>query len=607
MCGIVGYIGDKQTAGLLLRGLKRLEYRGYDSAGIAIGGESGIEFVKKAGKISMLEEAMPEKMAGNYGIAHTRWATHGEPTEINAHPHFDCGGSLCVVHNGIIENYESLRKVLKEKGHTFESETDTETLAHLIEENQNGSLIEAVRRALQLVVGTFGIAVISSDHPEIIITARRGSPIVIGKGADENFVASDSTPLIEYTKDMIYLEDNEIAEIKKDSIRIFDLDKHEKNKKITKVLWELDAIEKGGYEHFLIKEIFEQPEAIKNALRGRLDDKTGDTHLGGLNISDAALRKVDSIILTGMGTALNAAQVGEYMLENIAGIGTEAENAAEFRYKNPVVRKNTLGVILSQSGETADTLAALTELKQRGAKTLGIVNVVGSTAAREVDGGIYQHAGPEISVASTKAFTSQLSVLALLTLHLARLRNMPAIEGKRLVKELEEIPEKLKLVLATSMRIKEIAKKYARFENFLYLGRNYQYPVALEGALKLKEISYIHAEGYSAAEMKHGPIALIDENFPCVFIAPKDGVYEKTISNMMEIKARKGPILAIATKGDNKIQEIADDVIYVPESADWLLPIVTSAPLQLLAYYIALERGTNVDQPRNLAKSVTVE
>lgn len=607
MCGIVAYVGEKDLTSLLLRGLKRMEYRGYDSSGIAVKNGDEISFIKSPGKIAELEAVIPKNFTGEYGIAHTRWATHGEPNEINAHPHLDCGGSVAVVHNGIIENYETLRKLLIDKGHKFESETDTETLAHLIEENLNGSLTDAVRRALQFVEGTFGIAVISANHPGFIVTARRGSPIVIGRGKGENIVASDTSCIVEHTRDVIYLDDNELAEVTKDSVKIFDLDRHEKKKSITKVDWDLGAIEKGGYEHFLIKEIMEQPDSVRNALRGRLDHKTGDAHLGGLNINDTQLRKIDSMILTGMGTAYNAAMLGEYMLENIAGIGTEAENAAEFRYKNPVVRKNTLGVAVSQSGETADTLAAISELKQRGAKTLGIINVVGSTVARTVDGGIYQHAGPEISVASTKAFTSQVTVMALLTLHLARLRNMSASEGKRILKELEAIPEKIKMVLATSLLIKDVAKKYAGYRDFLYLGRNYQYPVALEGALKLKEISYIHAEGYSAAEMKHGPIALIDSQFPSVFIAPKDAVYEKTISNMMEIKARKGPILAIATKGDNKIKEIADDVIYVPEAPDWLLPMITVVPLQLLAYYIALERGTDVDQPRNLAKSVTVE
>lgn len=609
MCGIIGYIGKKEALPILIGSLKRLEYRGYDSAGVAIFDGKKINLEKEKGRILDLENKInPKKLVGSLGIAHTRWATHGKPSVINAHPHTDCLEKIVVVHNGIIENYKSLKEKLEKEGHKFKSETDTEVLSHLIEEFYQGDLLKAVIQALRKVIGTYGIVVISQNEPEKIITARNGSPILIGVGDEEFFVASDASAILNYTRKVIYLDDKEIAEISRDKIKIVTISEKSVNKKIDNLDWDQESIEKSGFPHFMLKEIFEQPETIFNAIRGRLNIKEGTAHLGGPKISRKESQEIEKIIIIGCGTAWHAGLVGEYLLEELAQIPTEVEYASEFRYRNPIVNNKTLVVAISQSGETADTLAGVREANRRGAKTIGIINVVGSTIAREVNsGGTYIHAGPEIGVASTKAFTSQVATLILLTLFLGRIRNISFIKGEKIVKELSKIPQKVRKVLKKSEEIKIIAKKYKKFKNFLYLGRGIQFPIALEGALKLKEISYIHAEGYPAAEMKHGPIALIDKDTPSVFICPKDELYQKNIGNMEEIKARDGKIIAIATEGDRIIKNYADDIIYVPKTNKFTSPLLTVVPLQLLAYYIALERGCDVDKPRNLAKSVTVE
>lgn len=608
MCGIVGYIGNKKVVPLLMEGLKRLEYRGYDSAGLAFIENSNMIAQKTAGKIQALEELIRDKdYKSTLGIGHTRWATHGEPSDVNAHPHIDCTGKIAVVHNGIIENYSALKKFLMKKGHKFVTDTDTEILAHLIEDQFEGDLLEAVRAALTQVEGTYGIGVICLETPDKIVAARNGSPLVIGRGDGENFLASDVAAILRHTNQVVYLGEQEIAEITSSGFRILKLDKSHVSPKIQEVSWSLDMIEKGGYPHFMLKEIMEQPTTLRNAIRGRLDFENGISRLNGLNLQYKELHQIDRIIFSACGTSWHAALIGEYLIEEYARIPVEVEYASEFRYRNPILNPGTIVFVISQSGETADTLAALRETKRRGATCLGICNVVGSTIARETDGGVYIHAGPEIGVASTKAFTSQIMVLSLITILLARMRNMSFEKGEELIKALQVTPDLVSQVLQKSDEVRKIAEKYVNMNNFLYLGRGVNFPVALEGALKLKEISYIHAEGYPAAEMKHGPIALIDENMPVVVIAPRDSVYDKILSNIQEIKARKGNVIAIATEGDEYIKTLADDVIYIPAANDFVLPLIAIIPLQLLAYHMAVIRGCDVDQPRNLAKSVTVE
>jgi len=591
-----------------MEGLKRLEYRGYDSSGLALLEESGVMVCKSAGKLSVLESHTESRdYQASVGIGHTRWATHGEPNDINAHPHTGMTGKIAVVHNGIIENYSSLREVLQRQGREFKTDTDTEVLAHLIEEYYNGNLLQAVRGALSQVEGTYGIAVLSADNPDLIVAARHGSPIVIGCGKDENLVASDVAAVLRHTNRVVYLEDGELAEVSADGFSISTLEDVEVTPHLQEISWNLDMIEKGGFDHFMLKEIYEQPETLKNAMRGRLNFEEATARLNGLNLQYDELHHIKRIIITACGTSWHAGLLGEYLIEEYARIPVEVEYASEFRYRSPIINPGTVVFVISQSGETADTLAAMREAKRKGATCLGICNVVGSTIARESDGGVYIHAGPEIGVASTKAFTSQMMVLSLITILLARMRSMSFDEGEELLRALSEVPERVKDVLGLNDRIKEIARKYQDMNNFLYLGRGVNFPIALEGALKLKEISYIHAEGDPAAEMKHGPIALIDANMPVVVMAPRDSVYSKIVSNMEEIKARKGRIIAIATEGDNKIAEIADDVVYLPQVNSFVLPLIGIIPLQLLAYHIAELRNCDVDQPRNLAKSVTVE
>ncbi len=608
MCGIIGYVGKEKAVPLLIEGLKRLEYRGYDSAGIAVLEDQGLIYEKCAGKISALEALLDDKkFDSTIGIAHTRWATHGEPTDLNAHPHLDCKGNIAVIHNGIIENYRSLRELLDRKGHKFTSDTDTEILAHLIEEYYDGDLMEATQAALSQVEGTYGIAVICKDNPRQIVAARHGSPLVIGTGKGENFVASDVAAILRHTNRVVYLEDREVALVDPESFVVSTVDKTEVTPQIQEISWTLDQIEKGGFPHFMLKEIFEQPATLRNAIRGRLNYEEGTSRLNGLNLQYEELHLIDRIILSACGTAWHAALVGEYMIEDAALIPVEVEYASEFRYRSPIINEGTIVFVISQSGETTDTQAALREAKRKGATVLGICNVVGSTIARETDGGVYIHAGPEIGVASTKAFTSQMMVLSLISLLLARMRTMSLERGREIIDAIYKIPEQVEQILKNDSYIKDIAEKYYQKNNFLYLGRGFNFPVALEGALKLKEISYIHAEGYPAAEMKHGPIALIDENMPAVVIALKDKVHDKVLSNIAEIKARKGKVIAVATEGDEEIADKVDHVIYIPQTVELLTPILSVIPLQLLAYHMAVKRGCNVDQPRNLAKSVTVE
>ena len=608
MCGIVGYIGEKNSLPILMDGLRRLEYRGYDSAGVACIKDSNIILKKTAGKISVLDDLIKEsEFSSNTGIGHTRWATHGEPTDINAHPHLDCHGRIAIVHNGIIENFNSLKTFLEKKGHKFITDTDTEVLAHLIEENYESDLLEAVRIAMTQVEGTYGIAVVSLDAPDKIVAARLGSPLVIGRGEGENFLASDVSAILRYTNQVVYLDDRELAEITKDSFTVTRIDKTMVSPEITDISWSLDMIEKSGSPHFMHKEIMEQPTTLRNAMRGRLSFDEGTTRLKGLNLQYKELSQIRKIILTACGTSWHASLIGEYLIEEYARLPVEVEYASEFRYRNPIMTPSTVLFVISQSGETADTLAALREAERKGATCLGICNVVGSTIARETDGGVYIHAGPEIGVASTKAFTSQIMVLSMITILLARMRHMSLQRGKELIDAIQKVPDLVSQVLQKNDEIRKIAEKYYKKDNFLYLGRGLNFPVALEGALKLKEISYIHAEGYPAAEMKHGPIALIDDNMPVVVIAPRDSVYDKIISNIQEIKARKGNVIAIATEGDRHIESLVNDVIYIPKAIEFVLPLISIIPLQLLAYHIAVLRGCDVDQPRNLAKSVTVE
>jgi glucosamine--fructose-6-phosphate aminotransferase (isomerizing) len=608
MCGIIGYIGMRGATPLLLEGLKRMEYRGYDSAGVAVMNGGGVETRKAAGKISELERALSASpLAGDMGIGHTRWATHGVPNECNAHPHIDCKGNIAVVHNGIIENSGTLRKGLEARGHRFASETDTEVIAHLIEEAFDGNLEDAVIEALWQIEGTYGIAVVSSQDKNKIVAARKGSPLLIGLGDGEYYVASDVSAILAQTREVVYLDDGDVAVLTRDGYTILNQRAQQLERGVSKIDWDLDQIERGGFDHFMLKEIFEQPATVENAMRGRLLPDLGTSKLGGLNMTDEELLRFDNILITACGTSWHSALIGEHMLESLARIPVEVEYASEFRYRNPVVSDKTLCIVISQSGETADTLAAMREAKSRGARTYGIVNVVGSTIARESDGGIYVHAGPEIGVASTKAFTSQVIALLLFTLKIARLRNLSMVDGKEIIEEMLALPKKIQSVLDRAPEIEKIAEEFKNAQNFLYLGRGYSFPTALEGALKLKEISYIHAEGYPAAEMKHGPIALIDEKMPVVFVTPHDSVFEKVVSNVQEVKARGGRVIAITTREEPMLAGKLDYEFRIPETKDMLTPVLASVPLQLLAYYIAVKRGANVDQPRNLAKSVTVE
>ena len=617
MCGIVGYVGKQAAAPIILEGLRRLEYRGYDSAGLAIVADHELQSRKKKGRIDegLAKLLAAQPLAGSTGVGHTRWATHGPPSDENSHPHYDQGGRIAVVHNGVIENYERLKKRLK--GHVFKSSTDSEVLAHLIGEHYdkvskepggaNHPLGQAVMDALREVIGAYGIAVLCADDPEVIVGARRGSPLIVGVGDGENFLASDANAIAPHTRQVIYLNDYDVVTLTKDRFNVINLGSDTAQVQITELEFDAEAAERGPFAHYMLKEIFEQPRTVENAMRGRIDNDEATAKFGGLNLSLAELRTIDQIVITACGTSWHAALVGEYLLEEFAHIPVEVEYASEFRYRNAPIEKNTLVLAITQSGETADTLASLRETKRRGHKVLALCNVVGSTIAREADGGIYLHAGPEIGVASTKAFTSQVTVLALLALLMGRIRMLSLNRGQQIIKALERLPAQIQTILGQSAAIEQIAKKYSGAKNFFYLGRQYNFPVALEGALKLKEISYIHAEGYPAAEMKHGPIALIDESTPSVVIVPSDSMYEKTLSNLQVVKARKGPIIAIATEGNQQLGDHANDVIYVPETIEPLFPLLAVIPLQLLAYHIAVARGCDVDKPRNLAKSVTVE
>jgi len=612
MCGIVGYIGKREAIPVLMDGLSRMEYRGYDSAGLAVIADGSIVSLKSKGRVVGLQEKIEgNNFKSHIGIAHTRWATHGEPSEKNAHPHADCKGEIFVVHNGIIENYTVLKKQLIAEGHVFASETDTEVLAHLIEKYYKDDLVMAVQESLGQVRGAYGIAVISKYHPHQIIAARLGSPLILGIGQYELIIASDLTAVLPITQKVIYLEDGEMVVLNNKEhevdFTISDLQNHPKQKQPERVDWNIEAAEKNGYDHFMLKEIFEQPESVVNSMRGRLLLEEGDAKLGGLDSVLQKLKNIDRLFLIGMGTSRNANLVGEYMLEEYAGIPVEVEYASEFSYRKSPFSSNTAVLAISQSGETADTLIALKEARRKNLLTLGIVNVTGSSIAREVEAGVYNHIGPEIAVASTKAFVSQVTILALLTLRLGRMRDMSAVTGQRIVKEIQNLPASIDALLDTSEHIKKIADKYKTSEHFFFLGRKYNFPVALEGALKLKEVAYVHAEGYNAGEMKHGPIALLDKDFPVLVIAPSDSVYEKNISHIKEIKARGAPVIALVTEGNEEITGIVDDVIYIPKTLEMLTPILSVIPLQLFAYYMAVARGCDVDKPRNLAKSVTVE
>jgi len=606
MCGIVGYISKEYNPNSLrlgLEALKRLEYRGYDSAGFAVWDSDKKEiFCQKAvGRIHKLEEKIKNNNFGNPVILHTRWATTGGVTESNAHPHPDCKKNIWLVHNGIIENYRELKEQLIKEGHRFNSETDTEVLSHLIEKFFKGNLEEAVRQALGYVKGTYGIAVISRDDPGKIVAARFSSPLLLGLGDNEYLIASDPSAVIARTKKVIYLDDGEIATITPDNFFIL------REKKPEEIEWKLEDTQKGGYPHFMLKEIMEEPETIENAIKGRLIADEGKVKLGGLDGIEEKLREINKIVLVACGTASYAARVGKYMLEEYAGIPVEVDIGSEFRYRKPVVDRNTAAIFVSQSGETADTLAALKEMKEKGILTMGITNVVGSTQARETDAGVYTRSGPEIAVASTKAFLGQLAVLSLLTVYLGRQRDMSLVMGKRIVSELTRLPELASQILKQAAAIEKLAKKYKDFKNFWFIGRKYNAPIALEGALKLKEVSYLHAEGCAGGELKHGPLALIDENFPTIAICPSDSVYEKMVSNIQEIKARNGRVLAVSTEGNEDIKKIVDDVVYIPKTLEMLTPILSVMPLHLLAYYTSVLLGHDVDKPRNLAKSVTVE
>ena len=610
MCGIVGYIGNKNDIRIGIEALKRLEYRGYDSAGMAVYDpeKKEISTVKAVGRIFNLEKKLSQiDLKGMPFLFYTRWATHGGVTEINCHPHTDCKNNIYLVHNGIIENYQTLKEKLIQNGHKFISETDSEVLPHLIEHFFKDNLEEAVRKALHFVKGTYALAIISKNDPEKLVLAKNSAPLLIGLGEQEYLAASDPSAVITHTKKVIYLDDGEIAVLTPENFFIQNSNQDRIEKTIYQIDWNIEEAQKGGYPHFMLKEIMEQPESITNSLRGRLIIDQGLAKLGGLELVQDKLREIERLNIIACGTAHLAGLAGEYMLEEYAGIPTDVDFASEFRYRKPILDKKTASIFISQSGETADTLAALKEVKRKGGLSLGIVNVVGSSVARETEVGVYNHAGPEIGVASTKAFTSQLTILTLLTLFLGRQRELSLVMGQRIAKELSRIPELVKRVLENHSQIEKLAKKYKDFNNFLFIGRKYNYPVALEGALKLKEISYVHAEGYGAGEMKHGPIALIDENFPTVAICPSDSVYDKMISNIQEIKARNGKIIAIATEGNEEIKKMVEDVIYIPKTLEMLTPILSVIPLQLFAYYISILNGKDPDYPRNLAKSCTVE
>jgi glucosamine--fructose-6-phosphate aminotransferase (isomerizing) len=610
MCGIIGYVGRREAAPLLLEGLRRLEYRGYDSAGVATLEGPRLTVRKKAGRVAGLAAHLAgQPAAGRLGIGHTRWATHGGPSDRNAHPHVagSGDGQVAVVHNGIIENYADLRRSLEAEGAVFVSDTDTEVIAHLIALHLEDDLAEAVARALPRLQGTYGLAVVSPRQPGVIVAARLGGPLVVGVGEGEHFLASDPVALAGLARKAVFLDDGQVAVITADDFALFDRERLPVSADLHAVADVPAEAGPGPFEHYMLKEIHEQPEALENALRGRLDDADATAHFGGLGLGARELRRVERIILTGCGTSYHAALVGEHLIEQFARIPVEVEYASELRYRNPPIGRNTLVVALSQSGETADTLAALRESKRKGHPTLALCNVVGSSIAREADGGVYLHAGPEVGVASTKAFTNQVAVLAMLALLLGRLRHLSAPQGRRFIRELRQLPEAVRRCLGCGEQVKAIAERYAHVRNMLYLGRQYQHPVALEGALKLKEVSYIHAEGYPAAEMKHGPIALVDEDTPCVFLMPHGPVRDKVMSNLEEVKARGGPVIAVATEGDEEVAARADEVVFVPEVPEHLQPIVSVVPLQFLAYHAALLRGCDVDRPRNLAKSVTVE
>ena len=606
MCGIVGVTGTAEAAQVLVEGLKRLEYRGYDSAGVAIVRPDGQFVIKEKGKIAALEAGLVgQDLTGSCGIAHTRWATHGAPNQINAHPHQ--AGEVALVHNGIIENHVALKVQLGKKGHVFKSDTDTEVLVHLIEDFYDGDLVGAVQRALGVVEGAFGIAVTHSSEPELIVGARKGSPLVVGIGDGVNYLASDVAAIMGHTRQVIYLDDGEMVTLRPEGIQTMNINNEAVTKEIQEITWDLGQIQKGGYKHFMLKEIFEQPQTIRDSFRGRILPTAGDVKLGGIQLTDWELRNIRRIIILACGTSWHAGLVGEYLLEEYAHIPVEVEYASEFRYRSPIIDPGTLCLVVSQSGETIDTLEAMREAKRKGAKVLGITNVVGSTIARESECGVYIHAGPEIGVASTKAFTSQVTILGLITILLGRRGHLSADRGTQMLKELENIPTLVQKVLDQSEAIKRIAEVYAGHKNCLYLGRGVNFPIALEGALKLKEISYIHAEGYPAAEMKHGPIALIDPEMPVVVIATKDGSYDKIVGNVQEVRAREGKIISIVTEGDTEIAELSDHVITIPDTMNFWMPLLSVIPLQLFAYHIAVIRGEDVDQPRNLAKAVTVE
>ncbi len=618
MCGIVGYVGRSEAAPILLDGLRRLEYRGYDSAGVAIVDGNHVETRKCAGRIPALAKLMSEKPpSGSFGISHTRWATHGKVNDENAHPHFDASGKIALVHNGVIENYQALKEQLVRDGdNDFRSQTDTEVLAHLIGsiyqqldgKDSKARLLNAVRRALKQVIGTYGIAVVHSDIPNFLVGARRGSPLVLGVGKDENFLASDVSAIVAYTRDAVYLNDFDVVAVERDKFEISSLVGETGDHQVSKVEFTAEDIKKGDYPHYMLKEIFEQPNSVRDAMRGRLSLEECTAKLGGLNMTPAQLRDVGRVVLTGCGTALHAGMVGEYLIEQLANIPTEVEHASEFRHRNPPMTRDTLVFAISQSGETADTLGALHESRRKGYRTLGICNNVASTIARESDGGVYMHAGPEIGVAATKSFTSQLVILTLIGLLLGRMRNLSTAEGSRIIAALETLPEQIEEVLKLSDQIKTVAKKYADVNGMLFFGRQFNFPIALEGALKMKEITYLFAEGHPSAELKHGIIALIRPDLPSIFIAPDDAVFSKNLNNIEQVKARKGPIITFTSgKGAKQLKGIANEIISLPDVPDCLTPILTVIPLQLLAYHLAVELGRDVDKPRNLAKSVTVE
>jgi len=608
MCGIVGYIGKKNVKPILIEGIKRLEYRGYDSAGIAVIEDNELICKKAVGRIRELEKELGDKCnKSNIGIIHTRWATHGAPTVANAHPHLDCSGKIAVVHNGIIENHNYLKAKLERKGHKFKSETDTEVIAHLIEYHFKESLEDAVRNALKEIEGAYGVAIVSQDEPDKLIAARRGSPLIIGVGKEEYFITSDVAAIIEYTKNVVYLDDKEFVVLTRDNMATTNIDSVPILKRVEEVQWDIEQVQKGGYEHFMLKEIHEQPQSICDTMLGKFEENSNLVRLGGLKEKEGALCDIKRIIIIACGTSWHAGLIGEYMVEEHLGIPVEVEYASEFRYRDPIIEEGTMVIAISQSGETADTLAAIREAKKKGAIILSICNVVGSSIAREADCGIFLHAGPEIGVASTKAFTSQIVALLLMTISLGQIRDKRVNVKEDTIRKLKDVPGQIQKILENEDQIVEIARLYKDSSNFLYLGRGYNYPVALEGALKLKEISYIHAEGYPAAEMKHGPIALVDKNMPVVFIATRDKTYSKILSNIEEIRARGGKVIVIANEGDDEISKMTEHVFHVPETMDALTPILSVIPLQLLAYHMAVMRGCDVDKPRNLAKSVTVE